>query len=81
MQSLKSNALEPTRPELAGLTRRQAAVRILPVYGLPILTLVLAVFFSVLLKLFDFDHHGVLPRLLRRRSWPPDTPCIYCDAQ
>ena len=49
MQSLKSNALEPTRSELAGLTRWRAAARILPVYGLPILTLVLAVFFSILL--------------------------------
>ncbi|HEY1931715.1 MAG TPA: ABC transporter permease [Acetobacteraceae bacterium] len=49
MQSLKSTALEPTRPELAGLTRWRAAVRILPVYGLPILALALAVFFSILL--------------------------------
>jgi hypothetical protein len=39
------------------------------------------VFFSVLLKLFDFDHHGVLPRLLRRRSWPPDASSVYRDAQ
>src|SRR5580698_5834240 len=49
MQSLKSNALEPTRSELAGLTRWRAAARILPIYGLPIMTLVLAVFFSILL--------------------------------
>ena len=49
MQSLKSNALEPTRSELAGLTRLQTAVRLLPIYGLPILALLLAVFFSVLL--------------------------------
>jgi ribose transport system permease protein len=49
MQSLKSTALEPTRPELAGLTPWRAAARILPVYGLPILTLALAVFFSILL--------------------------------
>jgi ribose transport system permease protein len=49
MQSLKSTALEPTRPELAGLPRWRAAARILPVYGLPILTLALAVFFSILL--------------------------------
>jgi ribose transport system permease protein len=49
MQSLKSTALEPTRPELAGLTRWRAAVRILPVYGLPILALALVVFFSILL--------------------------------
>ena len=49
MQSLKSNALEPTRSELAGLTRWQTAVRLLPIYGLPILALLLAVFFSILL--------------------------------
>jgi ribose transport system permease protein len=49
MQSLKSNALEPTRSELAGLTRLQTAFRLLPIYGLPILALLLAVFFSILL--------------------------------
>jgi ribose transport system permease protein len=49
MQSLKSNALEPTRSELAGLSRWQAIIRILPIYGLPILTLALIVFFSLLL--------------------------------
>src|SRR4051812_42053477 len=49
MPSLKSNALEPTRAELAGLTRAQAVVRMLPIYGLPILTVVLIAFFSLLL--------------------------------
>jgi ribose transport system permease protein len=49
MQSLKSNALEPTRSEMAGLTRWQQIVRILPVYGLPLLTLFLIIFFSLLL--------------------------------
>jgi ribose transport system permease protein len=49
MQSLKSNALEPTRSELVGLTRLQTAVRLLPIYGLPILALLLAICFSVLL--------------------------------
>jgi ribose transport system permease protein len=49
MQSLKSNALEPTRSELAGLTRWRTVGRVLPIYGLPILTLALAVFFSILL--------------------------------
>ena len=49
MQSLKSNALEPTRAELAALSRRRAVVRMLPVYGLPLLTLALIVFFSLLL--------------------------------
>ena len=49
MQSLKSNALEPTRPELAALGRRQAMVRVLPVYGLPILAGLLILVFSLLL--------------------------------
>ena len=49
MQSLKSNALEPTRSELAALSRGQAIVRLLPIYGLPILTVLLIAFFSFLL--------------------------------
>jgi ribose transport system permease protein len=61
MQSLKSNALEPTRSELVGLTRWQAAGRILPIYGLPILTVALAIFFSILLP-------DSFPTLLNIRS-------------
>src|SRR5438067_2396849 len=49
MQSLKSNALEPTRAELAHMSRGSALVRLLPVYGLPILTVALIAFFSWLL--------------------------------
>lgn len=49
MQSIKSNALEPTRSELKGLSRWGAIVRRAPVYGLPILTVLLIVFFSLLL--------------------------------
>ena len=49
MQSIKSNALEPTRSELAGLPRWRQIVRVLPVYGLPIITLFLIIFFSLLL--------------------------------
>jgi len=49
MQSLKSNALEPTRAELATLSRGQAIVRVLPVYGLPLLTILLIGLFSLLL--------------------------------
>src|ERR671928_1793540 len=49
MQSLKSNALEPTRTELARMSRAQKAVRVLPIYGLPILTVLLIAFFSFLL--------------------------------
>jgi ribose transport system permease protein len=49
MPSLKSNALEPTRSELAALGRCRAFMRVLPVYGLPILTVVLIAVFSLLL--------------------------------
>ena len=49
MQSLKSSALEPTRPELAGLSLGQKILRLAPVYGLPILTVALIVLFSILL--------------------------------
>jgi ribose transport system permease protein len=49
MQSLKSNALEPTRSELARLSAGRAILRVLPVYGLPLLTVALIVFFSLLL--------------------------------
>ncbi len=49
MQSIKSNALEPTRPELASLSTGQAILRLIPVYGLPILTVLLIVLFSILL--------------------------------
>ncbi len=49
MQSLKSNALEPTRAELKTLGAVQRVARTLPIYGLPILTVLLIAFFSVLL--------------------------------
>lgn len=49
MQSIKSNALEPTRLEMASLSPAQRIGRLLPVYGLPILTVLLIVFFSLLL--------------------------------
>lgn len=49
MQSIKSNALEPTLPELAALSPWQVFWRLLPVYGLPLLTVLLIIFFSLLL--------------------------------
>ncbi len=49
MQSIKSNALEPTRSELAGLSRWKQLFRLAPVYGLPILLVLLIIFFSLLL--------------------------------
>jgi ribose transport system permease protein len=49
MQSIRSNAIEPTRAELASLSRKDAILRRLPVYGLPILAVLLTVLFSILL--------------------------------
>lgn len=49
MQSIESNALEPTRAELKELSFIQKLGRIVPVYGLVLLTLFLIVLFSVLL--------------------------------
>lgn len=49
MQSIESNALEPTRSELKELTLLQKVGRMLPVYGLVLLTLFLIVLFSILL--------------------------------
>lgn len=61
MLSLKSNALEPTRVELAGLSRWQRLMRLLPVYGLPILTVLLIIFFSLILP-------NSFPTMLNLRS-------------
>ncbi|MEH6523529.1 ABC transporter permease [Sulfitobacter sp.] len=49
MQSLESNALEPTPAQLKGLSAKAKFMRYLPVYGLPILTILLIIVFSVLL--------------------------------
>ena len=49
MQSIESNALEPTRAEMTRLTLLQKAGRLLPVYGLVILTIFLIILFSILL--------------------------------
>ncbi len=49
MQSLESNALEPTRAELDRLPLGGRILRLLPVYGLPILTVALIILFSLLL--------------------------------
>ncbi len=49
MNSIQSDALEPTRDELAGLTVMQRLIRLAPVYGLVILTAFLIILFSVLL--------------------------------
>ena len=61
MPSIESNALEPTRGELAGLSPAQKIVRLLPVYGLLILTVLLILLFSLLLP-------NTFPTLLNFRS-------------
>lgn len=48
MQSLKSDALEPTRSELAQLSAGARTRRLLPIYGLPILTMLLILIFSLI---------------------------------
>ena len=49
MQSLESGALEPTKAELSGQPFGKRLARLLPVYGLVILTVLLIILFSVLL--------------------------------
>ena len=46
--SLQSDALEPTRAELAGLSTGEKIRRFLPVYGLPIIAVLLIALFSAL---------------------------------
>jgi len=61
MQSLKSSALEPTRTELAALPPAQKITRLLPVYGLPLLTVLLIAIFSIILP-------ETFPTMLNLRS-------------
>ena len=61
MNSIKSNALEPTRSELRGLGPGQVILRLLPVYGLPVIMALLAALFSVLLP-------ETFPTMLNLRS-------------
>ena len=67
--SIKSDALEPTPGDLAGLSAGQRAIRRLPVYGLPALALGLIVLFSVLLP-------QTFPTLLNLRSIVSDKAII-----
>lgn len=69
MQSLESNALEPTRAELKGASRRTKLLRYLPVYGLVILTALLIVLFSILLP-------NTFPTLLNLRAIISDKAII-----
>ena len=49
MAGIESSALEPTKSELAGLGLVQRLGRLVPVYGLVILTVLLIVIFSIML--------------------------------
>jgi len=61
MQSIRSAAIEPTKAELKHLSGGQKLIRLLPVYGLVVLTVVLIALFSVLLP-------NTFPTLLNLRS-------------
>jgi ribose transport system permease protein len=61
MQSIQSTALEPTRAELKGLSRLEKIQRLVPVYGLVILTVLLTLLFCVLLP-------DTFPTVLNLRS-------------
>ena len=59
--SVKSTALEPTRHELARLSMAERLRRFVPVYGLVILTVLLALLFTLLLP-------DTFPTMLNLRS-------------
>ena len=67
--SIKSDALEPTRAELKHLSRAQRIGRLLPVYGLPVLTVLLILLFSLLLP-------DTFPTVLNFRSIVADKAII-----
>ena len=69
MNSIQSNALEPTRSELKGLSPAQKLGRLIPVYGLVILTVGLILLFSILLP-------STFPTLLNVRSIISDKAII-----
>ncbi len=69
MNSLQSTALEPTRSELHGLPLPQKLARLLPTYGLVILTIALIILFSLLLP-------NTFPTLLNLRSIISDKAII-----
>lgn len=69
MQSIESNALEPTRSELSAMSLGQKIQRLLPVYGLVILTALLILLFSILLP-------QTFPTMLNLRSIVSDKTII-----
>jgi ribose transport system permease protein len=69
INSFKSNALEPTRSELRQLPLSARLMRVLPIYGLVILTVLLALFFSLVLP-------TTFPTILNARSIISDKSII-----
>lgn len=69
MPGIDSNAVEPTKDELRGLTAGQKLVRLVPTYGLVILMFGLILFFSVLLP-------QTFPTVLNLRSILSDKAII-----
>ena len=69
MQSIESNALEPTKGELSGLSLAGRLIRLLPVYGLVLITLGLILLFSVMLP-------ETFPTLLNLRAIVSDKAII-----
>ena len=69
MQSIESTALEPTKAEMKGLSGGQKIARLLPVYGLVILTVALILLFSILLP-------NTFPTMLNLRSIISDKAII-----
>jgi ribose transport system permease protein len=67
--SIKSDALEPTKAEMRNLSVSERAMRRLPVFGLPILALVLAIVFSIVLP-------RTFPTMLNLRSIISDKAII-----
>ena len=69
MPGIESNAVEPTKDELRGLSPVQQAVRLIPTYGLVILMFGLIFFFSVMLP-------NTFPTMLNLRAILSDKAII-----
>ena len=69
MPGIESNAVEPTKDELRGLSTAQKLIRLAPTYGLVILMVALILFFSLLLP-------KTFPTLLNLRSILSDKAII-----
>ena len=69
MQSIESNALEPTKAELRRMSFQSRLLRLLPVYGLVILTVGLIALFSIMMP-------NTFPTLLNLRAIISDKSII-----